>query len=485
VPVEQLKTYYDLSLEHRARLHSRSSYVSSRFWFFPIVSRVNVIGDLVLLEKFQMGVFTEVLHAELDGKPVAELDRFEHAPSEGFSRSFTENYGAVAQEREALETLRGLTTLAALAKGLAGTSVAHTGDFWITRYGLERRETPSQVDILAREDRDLRMRIAGGVQLKAVSIRVDPKDPLSVIVLTLKSRPQNGALTWRFDIEMTGVLVIGTGAPGPADPAAVSELLCQGAFLYHKKRYDSGAECYTRVLRLSPGLGEALHGRGACRFQQGAYDKAITEFRLAIEKDPTNFGARWGLAMALLQKRDTKGSLEQLEQLGKMLPSDARAWTGKGFVYLHLGGYPKSLECFDKALALAPALYDARLGRAWALYFVGDATGKMEQVRASLAVFGELAREHPDRVEPVLGTAYVLGSKELDSPGLLLATQRAIQMAPEGDEILGVLWFLRAQAESNLNMETSARASARKAEEHMKRMSSPLESVVRCLAPDL
>ena len=90
VPVKELKTYYDLIVEQRRNAIDQQFHVLSRFWFYPIVNRVNVLSDMVLLEKFQMGVFTEVLHAEVDGKPVANIRKFEHYPSEEFSRTFSE-----------------------------------------------------------------------------------------------------------------------------------------------------------------------------------------------------------------------------------------------------------------------------------------------------------------------------------------------------------------------------------------------------------
>ena len=52
LPIEKLKTYYDLSVEQARNSGAGKSSVASRFWFYPIVNRVNVFGDVVLLEKF-------------------------------------------------------------------------------------------------------------------------------------------------------------------------------------------------------------------------------------------------------------------------------------------------------------------------------------------------------------------------------------------------------------------------------------------------
>lgn len=57
VPVQGLETYYDLAVKQVRQASNTSTLISSRFWFYSIVSRVNVVGDVVLLEKMQMGVF--------------------------------------------------------------------------------------------------------------------------------------------------------------------------------------------------------------------------------------------------------------------------------------------------------------------------------------------------------------------------------------------------------------------------------------------
>ena len=86
LPVKNLKSYFDLCVEQARNSYSGNTRVYSRFWFYPIVNQVNVIGDVALLENFKMGVFTEVLYAEVNEKPVADVDKFDHYPSECFSK---------------------------------------------------------------------------------------------------------------------------------------------------------------------------------------------------------------------------------------------------------------------------------------------------------------------------------------------------------------------------------------------------------------
>src|SRR6185295_9619041 len=95
LPVDGLKTYFDVTKEEASRLGG-GAQVSSRFWFYPSLNRVNVVDEIVLLERFQMGVFTEVLAARVNDEQVPNLTDFYHGPSQLFARSFEENYDAIA-----------------------------------------------------------------------------------------------------------------------------------------------------------------------------------------------------------------------------------------------------------------------------------------------------------------------------------------------------------------------------------------------------
>jgi hypothetical protein len=77
VPVPSLETYYDLAVKQARQAGNTNSSVASRFWFYPMTDRVNVVGDVVLFEKMQMGVFTEVfvLPAGLSSEAIADTTR--------------------------------------------------------------------------------------------------------------------------------------------------------------------------------------------------------------------------------------------------------------------------------------------------------------------------------------------------------------------------------------------------------------------------
>jgi hypothetical protein len=74
--------------------------------FIPFVNRVNVSGDVVLLEKFQMGMFCQILSAEVDGKATRDLHRFEYQPAETFHRTMSEKFAELAEVHEEFPPLK-------------------------------------------------------------------------------------------------------------------------------------------------------------------------------------------------------------------------------------------------------------------------------------------------------------------------------------------------------------------------------------------
>ncbi len=269
LPVEKLKIYYDLSKEQLGNSGAAFTSVSSRFWFYPIVNRVNVFadeenGDVVLLEKFQMGVFTEVMYAEVGGNPVADLDKFNFRPSEEFSRSFSENSDAIAQAREVIDSLRGMTRVAGLAKGLVGVGKKPKAEFYLsTAYPVEKLPSLEPQEVLMVGGKNVGFEIQGGVQLMALAMRLQGGDVTAWRDLVLRSRSSPDAITWGFEMEIRDGQLKRVKIPAyMADPSQIASLFSQARFLYNKKRYDAAIEGFLKVLDLSPNLAVAYYYRG-------------------------------------------------------------------------------------------------------------------------------------------------------------------------------------------------------------------------------
>jgi tetratricopeptide (TPR) repeat protein len=425
VPVQKLKTHHDLYVEYLRNSRAGHSRIISRSWFYPIVNRVNVLDNVVLLEKFQMGLFTEVLYAEIDGKPVADMDKFVDYPSETFSQLFSENYDEIAQAREPLETLRGLTRLAALAKGLTQLHSRLSLDSFVTDYPLKKSTTPQEVDVLKVEHREYTH--SGGVRLAALAMRLNSGDVGALRSLLRRGRPTPNALSWGFKVEIEDGQLVGISLPaGGADPSQRAWLFSHGVFLANKKRYDAAIECFDKLLRTDPNDLDAYCYRGVVFLEHRMPERALEDFKKALQIDPTHIHA-------LCLKGDALSMLDQHEQAilvfeealeknpyGAILWADKGAalkekhdyeeaidcyeraidldamkpifWRGKGVVLATLKRYAEALACFDQALTL-------QRSDGWAWYHKGEMLQRIGRFREAIDCFEKASPFVPEEIQ--------------------------------------------------------------------------------------
>jgi hypothetical protein len=208
LPHANIESRFDLEVENRRRALIQGSatnlYVFSRGWFYPTVDRVNVFSDVVLLEKFQIGVFTEILGAEVDGHQVSDLSKVSDPALDAFSKSFNDNYDAATQDRPVLAALKGLARLASLAKGLRMSAEAGSFSFFLSGYAVTWIDTHKEAPVLTVLDNETKLAAFGGVQLSALAERLRSGDASALRDVALAARKDAGdnVLTWTFNMDV-------------------------------------------------------------------------------------------------------------------------------------------------------------------------------------------------------------------------------------------------------------------------------------------
>ena len=461
LPINNLKSYFDLSTEQARNSGASSTKVSSRFWFYPIINQVNVIGDVALLENFKMGVFTEVLYAEVGGKPVADIDKFEHYPSEGFSRSFSENYDAAAQAREVLETLRGLTRLAALAKGLTQADGKPKVDFYMSGYPIGKSKTLLEVEVLKNESREGGFCVVGGVQLMALAMRLKGGDASALKELVLKGRKVAGPnpLTWGFEIQMQGGKLAGVVIPeGSVDYDQIVPLFQQAFFLGEKKRYDDAITLYGKIIELKPDwdwpynnrgnaykrkgeydraisdfnealeinprLAEAYYNRGLAYNEKGEYDRAISDFNIALEINPRLAEAYNDRGLAYKRKGSYDRAISDYNEALEINPRYAEAYNNRGSAYNYKGSYDRAIGDYNKALEINPRYADAYVNRGIVYHYKGEYDRAISDFNKALEINPRYAGAYNNR-----GLTYAEGKGSYDRA--ILDYDKALEINPE------------------------------------------------------
>ncbi len=371
--VENLQIFYELVVQEHRASERGATKVSSRFWFFPIINRVNVFDDVVLLEKLRMGVFTEVMYAEVDGKPLADLDSFQDGPSESFSRSFSDNFDAAAKTNEVLDTLRGLTRLAALSKGLVQSDNSADMTFWLKNYPVAQVNTPTEVEVLNVENREVGIRVSGGVELTALAARIKGGDAGALKELVVNTRHPREAVSWTFEIAIRDGQVTGVTMPHSlADPNRIASLCQHALFLYHKKRYDDALEALDAAFEKAPEFAAeeywikaiilreyALFDKPAISMSQRVLDerlrKAVLFFEKSIETNPRFAPGQYELGVTLRAMGDPRRAIVCFENAIEVDNEYASAHFGLGLASASVGDVQRAIESLKQFIALDPS----------------------------------------------------------------------------------------------------------------------------------
>ncbi|MFO0687284.1 MAG: tetratricopeptide repeat protein [Myxococcota bacterium] len=147
---------------------------------------------------------------------------------------------------------------------------------------------------------------------------------------------------------------------------------------------------------------EAFIGRGDAYAADRMYAEAVLEYKNAIQLDPNQATAHWGLAKALIGDRRAKEGLWELQETVRLDPKNLEARLQLGRVWLVSGKVEEALAQATEALAQDPTSVAAELLRAQTLEAQKKFDEALAAYRAGLtrATGGEL---EPDALRLLVG----------------------------------------------------------------------------------
>lgn len=196
---ERSKPSADPALVGRA-LRSGETY-TSQFWFHPTASRIIVAADheAFVLEPLHVAVSREVWGNE---GPMIDTSEARQA-SERFAAAFAEGFTKIAAVHPALEHLELLYAMGVAADGITAIGGEATIRAFLASYRPPVAPTPREFDLLEtvgtfrRSDQaDHIVRIAGGIELRTVLVRLHAGDYSALKEVVLSSRPSVDAVSW-------------------------------------------------------------------------------------------------------------------------------------------------------------------------------------------------------------------------------------------------------------------------------------------------
>jgi tetratricopeptide (TPR) repeat protein len=413
--VAGFETYYDFLSQNQSGVKLSAYKVASRFWFLPTVNRVNILGDVILLEKFKMGVFTEVLYAEVDGKPVVDLDRFQNNASEAFSSSFSNHYDEAAKGKEVLETLRGLTRLAALAKGLTQAENKPDLGFWLHRFPLAAVQTPEHTEVLKVQNPRQGWELIGGVQLAALATRFKNGDAQALKQLVLKTKPDIASVAWRFDIEFKNGQPVSVVLPSNlTDADRVAALADHAWFLYQKRRYQDALEGLDAAFGHSPELSAEAYwakgivlrewavvsgpaaGQGSQSESDERFRQAISFFEKSTKLNPQFAAGQYELGVTLRAFGDYRGAIAYFKRTIELDKDYAPAYFGLGLATASTGDTQRAIGYLKQFIDRTPNGSYADDARSEIHRLEANAASPKRQLKAYTLKDGTISLRYPD-----------------------------------------------------------------------------------------
>src|SRR5882724_1703547 len=415
---------------------NRYSLIGNRFWIYPLISEVNVVDNVAVLERFHLGVLTEVMYAnDSKGEAIDLPYANDYLPASRFAKDMSDAFPSLAKKWRELDRVQGLGRLAGLAKALRVMSVVPDIQTILSTFRPKGVQINGEVNIQRIQVTPGR-EIFGGVELDALVNRIQKGDLAALRELVLTSRPRKSAVSWEFTaVVEDGRLAAVRYASAGIDTAKMAPLLRQARFLsargYYKpaihhfddiiKEFPDHEEALTsRAIALSKsdqkaaalrdadhavsikGSDEAYVLRAVLRALDGSDSAALKDLDNAIRVNPSAIALflrgilYWRLSEAKNDQAAQQRALADLNNLLVLVPGDPMATLYRGFIYLtgemkrkSPGSLTLAVADFSKVLSVKALRIKALLGRGLALVL-------MKEYKAALADLDEAVNAFPE-----------------------------------------------------------------------------------------
>jgi lipoprotein NlpI len=169
-----------------------------------------------------------------------------------------------------------------------------------------------------------------------------------------------------------------------------------------------GIQACTRVIEFGGldkrDLAKAYYARGTEWARQDMYDRAITDYGVAIELDPDFAPSYYNRALALSNGGDSDRAIADYDRAIKLKPDNSDAYIARAVERTVKGDYRLAVADYEDAIRLMPDSLAGYFGRARARFYAGDFMGaasdfyRAHQLAPSMytAIWLFLARKRAD-----------------------------------------------------------------------------------------
>jgi tetratricopeptide (TPR) repeat protein len=209
-------------------------------------------------------------------------------------------------------------------------------------------------------------------------------------------------ITWIIIAAFIGTsgIVIGLGMFGRNETAGNTEQVTMNPQEEEMRRIDAEIEHWTKEVAADPQNANAYFNLGEKFQQKRDHEKAITNFKKALELKNESIIYRKYLAESYAAEKKYDDAMKTLEEAIKRSPDDHTLYRLAGSIYFQQGDMKKSEEVLKKALKLSPGEVDNYA----TLAFIQKEMGKDEEAKKSLSDGIEVAKSRKDERSAMIMT---------------------------------------------------------------------------------
>jgi eukaryotic-like serine/threonine-protein kinase len=181
---------------------------------------------------------------------------------------------------------------------------------------------------------------------------------------------------------------------------------CKALTLYSLDRYDSAVQAYDQAIKIAPKDVWLWNNRGEAYTRLEQTDKAIFDFKRAVDLAPPKSFVPWNnLGKLYYQQGDYAQAMEAYKQALIVKADYIPALIGVGNVHKSTGLYDEAVESYDQALAINLNYDEAWYGKGSVAEYLGQYQNALEyyQKATQLKPDWEAAADALTRVEGKLG----------------------------------------------------------------------------------
>jgi len=227
-------SYVAMSVQEAERVED-DDHIASRFWFKCDAPALAARDDVFAIMELGVSVETEVLAAEIDGKPVDDLSSIEDEIGTRFARQMEASLDDLATQYPVLGHARSILALVALVQGMETLGIRPELQYWLREHSVGRSDTPGEFSLLQvqREvkGRDMIMSVSGGFEINPMVVRLQSGEVGALKEAVLTSRPADNTLVWHPPLDGWQI----PGTPELAVPSTASSSSADSACMLERQ----------------------------------------------------------------------------------------------------------------------------------------------------------------------------------------------------------------------------------------------------------